>query len=989
MMPQGANQDHGTERKVLAFGGTGKTVALIYSKICKLLDEEPRVAIWDFPASDDTASPDGQIDRDLQEEGLGDDFRIRTLPRTVPDDAPATFVQTFGIPEDVADALYTQAQQDTPPTDGLNQEPQIGASVGQFKVRLDADVVRQMCITGEPEMFFVGGLGGGTGTGLPPVVARFLRPLTQSRFHGVFLLPWNDIGQGGRVNNENQDRNAWSMLRYLNRQAEDLYTDTLIIGSPQGVDRARPAPGAAPVHPTLILAALSMHMFFAWGGGAQLTERFRRFETFQTGITLHEITARDGTSLYQRMIHSIRLERLLRELANQFPDERLALFSLFPMSCFFAWPALEHLLKLYARHVNASSYTVAWHQISARLLGIADQERRRRQWITALASDRRLFQFDPEGLERDARSQYDRYRGALEADHAYETFRLEQQGHDAALAHVCQFIRDWAAAVVLREMLNHERRATPSAPENRSMRVWLPGNFTPSGNRTGITALTSADRQTLIQRLMPVHFNPVCPEVLGHRMSYIWRLAQDLQAGHGGALDDFNLLIEGINYGLLSTHAYDLSRLHPQGGDGPAYNFDFIRDEDRYLIILKYRSSQGANPVVAGTFSPDTLVCPAANWRQRAELERQVNNLRLSETGMPARGLLDSLFQAVNSPEMLWARAGARLLANYAPERDPGIANQRNVGPLQLRMAENAPPQLVFVPQYNKQFVPFLVNCLNGEYTKAGNTPVFRHQSRTIAEIRTPVQCENPRLFGLGGIDLPPNLRPTDVPALNSLNGEAEERYLSAVRVVVASYDRELEYERARFRVPESLLPAYLLWGRAAKERLTRGTSPIIYGDRAAALTFDPKPDQLSSEPGLHESDGYLFYVSRTTDGRLAYHIERCGGVDVGELSTLGYALWKFFSEAGGSAAGYVQDRRGWVGARTDLQLSAPDLDSGALYWCTFLYVLGMPQADALFVAAVGSYTKRFEQQGMKPAKLVEYRALTLFERNWFQVDAM
>jgi hypothetical protein len=304
-------------------------------------------------------------------------------------------------------------------------------------------------------------------------------------------------------------------------------------------------------------------------------------------------------------------------------------------------------------------------------------------------------------------------------------------------------------------------------------------------------------------------------------------------------------------------------------------------------------------------------------------------------------------------------------------------------------MAENAPPQLVFVPQYNKQFVPFLVNCLNGEYTKAGNTPVFRHQSRTIAEIRTPVQCENPRLFGLGGIDLPPNLRPTDVPALNSLNGEAEERYLSAVRVVVASYDRELEYERARFRVPESLLPAYLLWGRAAKERLTRGTSPIIYGDRAAALTFDPKPDQLSSEPGLHESDGYLFYVSRTTDGRLAYHIERCGGVDVGELSTLGYALWKFFSEAGGSAAGYVQDRRGWVGARTDLQLSAPDLDSGALYWCTFLYVLGMPQADALFVAAVGSYTKRFEQQGMKPAKLVEYRALTLFERNWFQVDAM
>jgi hypothetical protein len=608
-----ANQDRDNERKVLAFGGTGKTVALIYAKICKLLDDEPHVVIWDFPASDDPASPDGQIDRDLQAEGLGDDYRIRTLPRTVSDDAPASFTRTFGIPDDVADALYTESQQNTPPTEGLNQEPQIGASVGHFKVRLDADLVRQACITAEPEIFFVGGLGGGTGTGLPPVVARFLRPLTQGRFHGVFLLPWQDIGQSGRVNNENQDRNAWSMLRYLNKQAEDLYTDTLIIGSPQGVDRARFVPGAAPVHPTLILAALSIHMFFAWGGGTQLTEPFRRLETLQAGITLHEVTARDGTSLYQRLIHRLRLEWLLRELANQFPDERLALLSLFPVSSSFAWPSLERLLKLYARHVNASSYTAAWHQMSTRLLQIAEQERRRREWITQLASDRRLFQFDAEALERDARSRYNKYRDTLAADHGYENFRFTQEGHDAALSRVCQFIRDWAAAAVLREMRDRESKATVARPENQNMRVWLPGNFAPTGNRTGITALTSADRQTLTQRLVPVRFSPVCPEVLGHRISYGWRLAQDLQAGHGSALDDFNLLLEGLNYGLLSAHTYDLNKLHPDDENGSAYNFHFDREEDRYLIVLKYRSSQGADPIIAGFLSPDTLVCPAAD----------------------------------------------------------------------------------------------------------------------------------------------------------------------------------------------------------------------------------------------------------------------------------------------------------------------------------------------------------------------------------------
>src|SRR5438067_1643037 len=119
---------------------------------------------------------------------------------------------------------------------------------------------------------------------------------------------------------------------------------------------------------------------------------------------------------------------------------------------------------------------------------------------------------------------------------------------------------------------------------------------------------------------MPVHYTPVCPEVLGHRISYSWRLAQDLQTGHGSALDDFNLLLEGINYGLLSTDTYDLNKLHPLGADVPAYNLDFNREEDRYLIVLKYRSSQGADPVVAGSFSPDTLVCPAAYWKQRSEL---------------------------------------------------------------------------------------------------------------------------------------------------------------------------------------------------------------------------------------------------------------------------------------------------------------------------------------------------------------------------------
>jgi hypothetical protein len=73
--------DHSQDTKrIIAFGGTGKTVALIYRKIGRLLGENANIVICDFPPSGDYNSSDGRLDRDLAEENVGQQCRINTLP---------------------------------------------------------------------------------------------------------------------------------------------------------------------------------------------------------------------------------------------------------------------------------------------------------------------------------------------------------------------------------------------------------------------------------------------------------------------------------------------------------------------------------------------------------------------------------------------------------------------------------------------------------------------------------------------------------------------------------------------------------------------------------------------------------------------------------------------------------------------------------------------------------------------------------------------
>jgi hypothetical protein len=256
------------------------------------------------------------------------------------------------------------------------------------------------------------------------------------------------------VSDTGQEQNAKSMLQYLYRNGKDLFDDFVIIGSAPNVNRYDGSndEGGQPLHPTLILGALYVHLYHKWGAGAQLAEPSHRIETLKTGVSLEEITGRNG-NLYQMLVQSIRLEKLLRETAEQAPDERMAWFSLYPLSYSLCWASIEWLLKSYAVKANLG-YAEAWVEMKTRLIDLANGESKRRRWITDLARDKRLFRFDEHAPERDATTDYHFYRDTLRRDEGYRKLKIRASDHDGVLREITSFIGDWTSSVLLREARN-------------------------------------------------------------------------------------------------------------------------------------------------------------------------------------------------------------------------------------------------------------------------------------------------------------------------------------------------------------------------------------------------------------------------------------------------------------------------------------------------------------------------------------------------------
>jgi hypothetical protein len=521
--------------------------------------------------------------------------------------------------------------------------------------------------------------------------------------------------------------------------------------------------------------------------------------------------------------------------------------------------------------------------------------------------------------------------------------------------------------------------------------VWLPVSFVGTSNHTGFTALPPSQLRQLAEHFERGGGLTVSPEPLGIRDVFGWELESNLAAGRGSALDDFCLIVEGLCYGLLEPITFDLANLAPQN-QRQKFRFDYHQPELRYLTVLNYRDSPGAAPTVAGSFAPDTLVCKPGVWRQRQSLQNKIEALRF-ETGPMARGLVEAFLKSVSgSSEMLWHAGLRHLLAHLPVSSDAGVRHQSNVGPCLLRTSPGVEAKQFFFPRYEKDYMPRFVQCLNGEATMERSQLRLHHAGQNIGSISLNVQGDAPRLHGLGRVTLDPQA--ANLPVRTDLEGKSKNAYLSAIRVVSANYDNEIESTSRRFRLPDSLSVAFYTWGDQAIQLLRGNEQPMVYGPPALAAQLNPRPHQVSIAPGLYDQDGRTFWVETLPGGRRAYYVERYDGVDIGELTALGYGLWKVFAGASwdptdavarsGSTV-YLADQQGWLGLPANVITEKPMIRYEAIQWSGFQEIANSPEAPDLFREATKRYIAHCSDVSSPRGAKVTYGPIQIMNYKWFQ----
>ncbi|HTU44221.1 MAG TPA: hypothetical protein VMF91_04130 [Bryobacteraceae bacterium] len=419
-----------------------------------------------------------------------------------------------------------------------------------------------------------------------------------------------------------------------------------------------------------------------------------------------------------------------------------------------------------------------------------------------------------------------------------------------------------------------------SSPGGRTV-VWLPLSLSSRRSDTGIAEFLPEQIETLAQSLPVPSQNVVSPDPLGMRSDFAQRLAADLNAAADSAFRDFCLLVEGLAYGLLRPETYDLNK----------YRLGGSLLEDRYLTVLLFRTDPHASETCAGSFAPDTLVCPAPRWRERAALDRRVLEYRNRNEGRAGRGLLSAFLATYGAGGTVWSQALQRMLTGN-PGQDPGPGNQRNVGAFYLRTAANASPRRVFFPVYGNGYLEGLMRRLSSDtlLTRPDRLE-FWHQGRLVSSLNQ-IAHDQPSLFGLG-------CELGDPPATTGMTAQANETVIESLSRISNEYlppgfPINDVLDKARFEFPDCLRYFFWKFGEAAELIFSQSH---LYSLHALSLMAGARPpDPATLIPGLNRNaNGQDLIYVELLDGARAYYVERFRGSFVGELSGLGYALWMIF----------------------------------------------------------------------------------------------
>jgi hypothetical protein len=167
----------------------------------------------------------------------------------------------------------------------------------------------------------------------------------------------------------------------------------------------------------------------------------RRLETEDRGISLREIqAASEDKSLYDMLVLAKRKVWILEKLANEDPDEALAALSFAPLSNSLACEPLRWLTKRYTRKMNYSSFARGWLDMRADLIGEAKRVADTLKWICELASDGRLFDFEKDGLDRDAKTDFSDYLTMVRSSRLHRDSGLRATDSGSARRETLSFI---------------------------------------------------------------------------------------------------------------------------------------------------------------------------------------------------------------------------------------------------------------------------------------------------------------------------------------------------------------------------------------------------------------------------------------------------------------------------------------------------------------------------------------------------------------------
>lgn len=531
-----------------------------------------------------------------------------------------------------------------------------------------------------------------------------------------------------------------------------------------------------------------------------------------------------------------------------------------------------------------------------------------------------------------------------------------------------------------RKKMTNNSSATLRAFAAVDSRVWLPLPFPGTRKNTGFSQLTLDQLGDLADSIGDPNASIVAPTPLGVREVFANSLKKDL-ASEGEAFQLFSLLVEAIVYGKTELVTYDLNK----------YALKFT-DDDRYLTLIKFKSHPGSPATVVGSFSPTTLVCPAANLRLRDDLQGTVLAARNTDEAVAARGLLRAFwtsFPSANS--LLWSQALQKVIEKYGPRTVTGEVDQRNTGQVLLRTSPNAAPEPLFFPQYRKNYLSDLSRRLVADTSEdIEGERVLKLNHRPSSIFRNPKNVERPELFGAG----------CEVLGDASNGGYAGELDRSVIRHLgefTNVYFRAGEPAVPRFKLPDCLRCFYWKFGRAAFHLLQ--PQPYLYSPALLDMLRNHLPHETYSGTGYFDNANDSLLVEAVGAERYAYYVERYDGKQIGDLRALGYALWLLFCgeadwnpgkdemTAGGQRILCIEDQR----FSTAASLQTPPVDplkKAADLLAIVQYVNGL-RNDDLFAVAASTYLGPKIMQAFNKGSDSTVEPVLLGGRHWSRIKKL